>query len=236
MKNYKYSNGEVEIKNTSQSIYDNFNDFIFSDDVTVFSKLVARFDLFNRVINVPGDIVECGVYKGSGILTWLKIKRVLTPNNLKKVIGFDMFDDDDLVDILSGEDKIKMKNLFEVRNFEYKNYAPKLEQIILDAGFTQADFELIKGDASITTKDFVNKRPGFKISLLYLDMDIEKPTYDTLVNFWDRVSRGGIVVLDEYAHHQWSESLGVDKFLEQKNLTIEILQNHSFPSAIIRKP
>ena len=66
--------------------------------------------------------------------------------------------------------------------------------------------------------EFVNKRPGFKISLLYLDMDIEKPTYDTLVNFWDRISKGGIVVLDEYAHHQWSESIGVDKFLDERKI------------------
>ena len=111
MNNSKFINGENEIVNTPQSVYDSFNNFIFSDDINVFSKMVARFDLFKSVINIPGDIVECGVYKGSGILTWLKLKKIFCPNSLKKIIGFDMFDDDSLLRTLSGDDKIKMQNL-----------------------------------------------------------------------------------------------------------------------------
>ena len=146
-----------------------------------------------------------------------------------------MFDDDNLLRTLSGDDKIKMQNLFENRKFAYKDYKTQLSDIIFNAGFNQSDFELIEGDASKTTFEFMNKRPGFKISLLYLDMDIQKPTYDTLVNFWDRISKGGIVVLDEYAHHQWSESIGVDQFADEKNLKIEILNNQTAPSAILKK-
>jgi len=235
MNNFKFKNSEFEIVNTSQFVYDSFNNFIFSDDINVFSKLTARFDIFKSAIDVPGDIVECGVYKGSGLLTWLKLKRTFIPNSLKKVIGFDMFDDDNLLNMLNGDEKIKMQNLFEGRNFAYKNYEKKLYEIILKAGFNESEFELIKGDASIKTFDFANSRPGFKISILYLDMDLQKPTYDTLVNFWDRISRGGVVVLDEYAHHQWSESIGVDKFADERNLKIEVLNNQIGPSAIIRK-
>lgn len=235
MNKYKFKNGETETVNTNQSVYDSFNNFIFSDDVNVFSKLTARFDIFKSVIDVPGDIVECGVYKGSGLLTWLKLKRTFIPNSLKKVIGFDMFNDDNLLNILSGDDKIKMQKLFENRNFAYRDYEAQLFHLIMNAGFNESDFELIKGDASKTTFDFVNKRPGFKISLLYLDMDIQKPTYDTLINLWDNVSRGGIIVLDEYAHHQWSESIGADKFADEKNIKIEVLNNQVAPSAIIRK-
>jgi hypothetical protein len=65
-------------------------------------------------------------------------------------------------------------------------------------------------------------------------MDIEQPTYDALNHFWDRMSTGGIVVFDEYAHHQWSESKGVDRFVKENNLEIKSL-NFESPTAYIKK-
>ena len=79
------------------------------------------------------------------------------------------------------------------------------------------------------------KQPGFKISLLYLDLDLNTPTYNVLTAFWDKMSRGGIVIFDEYAYHQWSESIGADKFFQDKGLTIKSL-NYNTPTAYIIKP
>lgn len=234
MNKFQFSNGEFEIVNTPQSTYDDFNNFIFSSEIRVFAKLSARMSLYNKIKNIPGDIVECGVYKGSGLMTWLKLKKTFSPNFLRKIIGFDMFDQEKLLQTLTDDDKLKMEILFENRHFKYSNYKSVLHDKILNSGFTDADFELIEGDVSFTSQDFVDRRPGFKIALLYLDMDIEQPTYDALNNFWDRISNGGMVVLDEYAHHQWSESKGVDRFVKENNLEIKTLSFDS-PSAYIRK-
>jgi hypothetical protein len=221
--------------NTSQKIYDTFNDFIFSNDTKVFAKLVARTLLFKKTLNIPGDIVECGVFKGSGILTWLKLKKILCPNSMKKVIGFDFFDTKNLIDSLSGVDKGRMEELFISRNFKYnEDYKDNLEQLIQNNGFGGESFELIKGDISSSAEDFCRKRPGFKISLLYLDMDIEKPTFDALTAFWERMSIGGLVIFDEYAYHQWSESIGVDRFFKNKSIPIKIL-NFDAPTAYVQK-
>jgi hypothetical protein len=230
----KFSNNEKEVINISQDIFDNFNKFIFSDDTKIFAKMVARTIFFNEVKDVPGDIVECGVYKGSGLLTWLKLKKTLSPNAFKKIIGFDMFDSESLLNSLSGHDKETMSTLFSSRQFEYKNYDTVLHKTILDAGFDCSNFELIQGDISKTSEEFVTKRPGFKISLLYLDMDLEKPTYDALLHFWPRISKGGLVIFDEYGYHQWSESKGADKFANENNLEIKML-NYNAPTAFIKK-
>jgi len=80
------------IESLDQNFYDSFNKFIISSDLKVFGKLLARFQLFEMIKDVPGDIVECGVFKGTGIFTFLKLKRYYFPNSLKKVIGFDFFD------------------------------------------------------------------------------------------------------------------------------------------------
>lgn len=226
---------EIEIIETEQKLYDAFNDFVMSKDIKVFGKLLARTLLFEEVKDIPGDIVECGVFKGSGILTFLKLKRYLCPNTYKKVIGFDMFDSTELINNLHDIDKQTMSSLFKDRNFQHdQSYKDILEKKILNYGFQDHEFCLIKGDISITAQDFVANNPGLKISLLYLDLDLEQPTYDALCSLWEKVSNGGLVVFDEYAYSKWSESIGVDKFFKDKNADI-ISLNYICPTAYIKK-
>jgi len=231
----EFSNDEKQVINTSQEIYDSFNNFIFSNDIKVFSKLIARTILFKQVIDVPGDIIECGVFKGSGMLTWLKLKQCLSPNAFKKVIGFDFFNTKQLLSILNGIDRERMEDLFVSRRVSLdESYITILKSIISTAGFDKSTYELIEGDISFTAFDYVRKRPGAKISLLYLDLDLEKPTYDTLEAFWDIISVGGMVVFDEYAYHQWSEARGADKFFTPRKIKILNLP-YSAPTAYVTK-
>jgi len=232
----EFANSEKAEINTSQALYNAFNSFIFSNDTKVLGKLVARTLLAEKVKDIPGDIIECGVFKGSGILSWLKLKKLLYPNSMKKVVGFDFFDTDSLVKSLSGNDQMRMKELFDDRNFKHDAGAEEwVRKAIEIAGFTAADYELVKGDIGKTSKEFCGKRPGFKISLLYLDLDLGGPTYEALESLWDRVSRGGLVVFDEYAYYQWSESKGADKFFADKNVTIKVLDFNA-PTAYVIKP
>jgi hypothetical protein len=226
---------DIEIQETNQKLFDSFNDFIISSDRKVFNKLVARTLLYNEIKDVPGDIVECGVFKGSGFYTLLKLKRLLNPNSLKRVVGFDYFNTENLLLNLENSDKSTMSTLFKGRNFEHKtDFKDLLENRILKDGFTKDDFELINGDISLTSAEYVKNNPGFKISLLYIDLDLEVPTYNTLKNFWNNMTKGSIIVLDEYAHSKWSESKGVDRFIEEMNLEVKNL-NYLCPSAYIKK-
>lgn len=227
---------DLELTSNSQSFYDCFNNFIMSDDTRVFNKLIARTLLYQEVKNVPGDIVECGVFKGNGIFSFLKIKRLFNPNTYKKVIGFDFFDTEELLNsIKNSHDKDSMSNLFGGRNFTHgQTFKEKLEEELLRSGFNSNEFVLVEGDVITTTREFVKNNPGFKISLLYMDLDLDEPTYESLNNLWDNVTKGGIVVFDEYGYHKWSESKGVDRFLEEKGLEIKTL-DYMCPTAYIKK-
>lgn len=226
---------DLEIIDTKQDIYDSFNSFIMSEDIKIFGKLLARQEVFNKVKKIPGDIVECGVFKGSGIYSFLKLKRYLCPNTYKKVIGFDMFNSKELVESLNQIDKQSMSSLFEFRNFEHNDkFKHYLETKIKSHGFLDHEFELIEGDISVTSKQYIDENPGFRISLLYMDLDLSLPTLYTLENFWDRLSKGGIVVFDEYAYGKWSESCGVDEFFADKNVQI-ISMDYICPTAYVIK-
>ena len=226
---------DLEIVSQSQKIYDGFNDFMLSSDIKVFGKMLARTLLFHKVKDVPGDIIEFGVFKGTGLMTFLKLKRYFCPNTMKKVIGFDYFETDSLLNSLSSQDKQAMSTLFNERGFAHEeSFKEYLNQSILSFGFESHEFDLVKGDASETSKEYIKTRPGLKISLLYLDLDLAKPTYDVLCALWDNVSKGGIIVFDEYAYQKWSESQGVDQFFEDKDVEI-ISLNYMAPTACVIK-
>jgi hypothetical protein len=228
-------NSKEEINRTPQSVYDAFNTFIFSNDTKVLSKLLFKLRFLDLTKDVCGDILEMGVFKGSGLLGWLKLKKIFYPNSFKKIIGFDIFNPEKLIKILDGYDREYMSKLFSSRKFlQNEDYINILIESILKSGFDLSDFELVQGDVSITTKDFAKERPGVKISILYMDLDLDKPTYDSLSNLWERISSGGYVVFDEYSYHQWSETNGADRFIKENKLVIHPLDCPS-PTAFIKK-
>jgi hypothetical protein len=220
--------------NTNQLIYDYFNNFIFSKDRNIFNKLYYRIKFYEMTKHLVGDIVECGVFKGSGLLTWLKMVDMTEPNSIKKVIGFDFFDNS-FVNKLQGVDKELMNEVF-VRCESNKNdiALETISNLIINSGIEPDKFDLVKGDVSETTQLYLEHKPGFRISILYLDMDLAEPTYDALINLWDRILDGGIIVFDEYGYHSWSESNGVDKFIKEKGLKL-ISTNVKTPTAYIIK-
>jgi hypothetical protein len=227
----------LELTKESQSLFNSFNSFILSEDRRVFSKLISRALLYNEVKDIPGDIVECGVFKGTGLYTFLKLKGLYNPNSSKKVVGFDFFDTDQLISSISNKtDKEAMDVLFKERNFTHEtSFKDYLSTKLIQDGFLNTDFELVDGDLSITSKEYSENNPGFKISLMYMDVDLEEPTYNALNNLWDNITKGGIVVFDEYGYNKWSESKGVDRFIEEKNIEIKSL-NYMCPTAYIKKP
>lgn len=222
---------------TNQNIYDSFNSFIFSSDRNVFNKLIIKHYLYDMVRDLHGDIVECGVFKGSGLLSWLKILDMYEPNSLKKVIGFDFFNPS-FVDTLQNDiDKKTMKQVFDRDvNLSLDDVSKEgIERKIVNAGFKKERYDLVAGDISVSSVNYIQERPGMRISILYLDMDLEKPTYDALSSMWNRVVSGGIVVFDEYAYHSWSESNAVDRFVQEHDLKL-FNTNIKAPTAYIIKP
>lgn len=206
-----------DIVNDNQKMYDAFNTFIFSNDRNVFNKLYSKFEFYERTKHLAGDIVECGVFKGSGLSSWLKILQLKEPNTLKKVIGFDIFDPSFIDDISDKIDQSTMKQVFDRDKGLTKNDVSfeGVKTKLVDAGFPLDKFELIKGDVKETTKTYIEERPGARISLLYLDMDLYEPTMNALKNLLPIVVKGGIIIFDEYGYHKWSESAAADVICEQ---------------------
>ena len=60
----------------NNDIWDIYNSFILSDDIDRLKKILVRFNLYKMTKDLPGDIVECGVFKGVGFTFWLKLLKI----------------------------------------------------------------------------------------------------------------------------------------------------------------
>jgi len=71
--------------------WDLYNGFFLNDDIERLRKFMVREHFFRMSLNLPGDIVELGVFKGTGIAQLLKMREIFIPASNKKIIGFDLF-------------------------------------------------------------------------------------------------------------------------------------------------
>jgi hypothetical protein len=221
-------------KKTPQEVYDSFNFLVFNNDVRVIFKMIKKITLYNKIKNLNGDIFEFGVFKGASIALWLQLIKMNEFNSLTSVVGFDYFSSNEILSSLDGENQKLMTDVIKRAENE--------DDLNIDTIYNKCNnilpnrLKLIKGDASKTCISFKKENPGARIKLLYLDLDLDEPTYNVLVNLWNLVVKDGIVVLDEYGFHKWDESNGVDRFLKtiegQYTLTNTNIQG---PTLVITK-
>ena len=55
-------------------------------------RFLAMYEIFKLALPVKGSVVECGVYRGFGLMAWAKPSAMLEPENLtRRIYGFDTF-------------------------------------------------------------------------------------------------------------------------------------------------
>jgi hypothetical protein len=201
-------------------------------------KLLHRFEYFLKIKDIPGDIVEIGVFKGSGVSSFLKFIEIYCSNSNKQVIGFDIFDTekaDAILDKDSQLDKKTMKVVYDRINHSELSIE-SVQNRIENTKIKNDKFKLVPGDIEVSIPGFLEENPGFRISLLYIDVDLDRPTYLSLKYLWDRILPGGYILFDEYEYHKFSESNGVERFLRERNLEFDLKStNWIAPTAFLLK-
>ena len=200
------------VKETSQCVYDSYNALLFSGDSRVFNKMMKKTELYMKVKDLAGDILEFGVFKGAGMALFLNLKKMYEPNSIMKVIGFDFFNSEALTDTLDGLNRSMMTavlNRVDSNELSVENVKKRLSV------FNGDTYKLIEGEAVANSKQFSLDNPGARIKILYMDIDLGEPTYNILKILWNKVVKEGVVIFDEYGYHKWDESDGVDKFLKE---------------------
>ncbi len=186
-------------------------------------RFLALYEIFKRVLPVKGSVVECGVFRGFGVMSWAKLSAMLEPENLtRRIYGFDTFDG---FPSYSPADANAVAAP-EVGGLKANSYE-ELQQLI--AEFDKDRFlghvdkvHLVKGDLAETVPRFVQEHPHLMVSLLFLDVDLYEPTKVAIDHFVPRMPRGAVIAFDELDNPMWpGETLALLETVGIRNLRLE---------------
>ncbi len=184
--------------------------------------------------NVPGDFVECGVWKG-GAAALMASAQLRFGTRRRQIHLFDSFEG---LPKASGEkDGEKAQQLFGSQNGEGPEHsyifpvdeAVSRDLLVNQIGYPSDHVIYHKGWFQDTVPRAKEKGLIKKIALLRLDGDLYHSTKVCLENLWDLVVPNGIIIIDDYRHFEGCKK-ATDEFIA--TLKFKPLLNHVGSSGI----
>jgi hypothetical protein len=237
---YYWQEIEALAKARGYSLKDLFEHFPAYAMRRYLARFLSHYEMFRQIADLPGCIVELGVFRGRTLFTWANLLETFCPADRRRIVyGFDHFrgldkftERDGAYDTPNG----KVQGGFKAEEAELRLLTKlhNLDNLIPGAPRT----EIVAGDLMETIPAFLESHPGLRISLLHFDVDLYEPTLFGLRSLYPLVVAGGIVCFDEYGVVPWKgETDAADDYfstLPQR----PVLRKHSFtgfPSGYFQK-
>lgn len=168
-----------------------------ADEAIVWRRYILACAAYH-CLHIPGDFVECGVYVGTGVKTVMDY--LGGPAFPKTFWGYDTFDYNPVEGhSFAGQEE----GFYEKVQERFQDYP----QVRLVKGFLPDSFE--------------NNEPA-SIAYLHIDLNNVEGEVAVLERLFDRVSPGGIIVLDDY---EWAgiyrpQKMAEDQWFDQRKYRI----------------
>ena len=215
-------------KISRKDVWESENIFFLKSDYTRFSKIIYQYEIYKKIIDLPGDIFELGVFKGSSFLRFLNLRKILETDHSRKIIGFD-----DFGSFTPQKNKLDKKFIKEwtKETGGYGISKNELEEIIKEKKID--NIELVKGDVEKTLPKFLKKNSHVKISILHIDLDVYKPSKKALNLLYSKIVKGGVILIDDYGVLP-GITKAIDEFNKKYNFKLQKLKYYKTPSFIIK--
>ena len=202
-------------------------------------RIVGLMDAvkYVSVNNIPGAIVECGVWRGGSVMAaaYALIGLQQTSRDLYLFDTFEgmseptekdiMFDGQSAADILRNSERkegVDSYWCFESQESVARNVA--------STGYPREQLHLVKGKV----EDTIPKHAPEQIALLRLDKDWYESTAHELFHLYPRVSPNGIVIIDDYGHWQGARR-AVDEYFAKQSFK-PLLNRQDYTGRLLVKP
>ncbi len=165
---------------------------------------------------IPGDIVECGVWKGGSMMAVAKALLALGASD-RRLHLFDTYEG--MCEPTEHDRSFRGEAASTLLQAEPKGteggvwaYCPleEVRQNLAGTGYDPSQMVFVRGRVEETIPEQAPER----IALLRLDTDWYESTYHELVHLYPRLSVGGVLVLDDYGYWQGARR-AVDQWLEE---------------------
>ena len=181
------------------------------------SYLFSIFNLYEKVRELPGHIVELGVGAGRNSILFGNLLKITSQHNNYKYFGFDTFKNYTDKDFIENPSLIKNKNKWDGNSLEY------VEKRIRSHGL-ESICTFIEGDIRNTLDSFLNSpnlkksADAFHCKLLYIDTSSYTPAKIGMEKLYDHIVPGGIISIDQRS--QGGETNAIIEFCNEKSLEV----------------
>lgn len=188
-------------------------------------RFLAHYELFKQVIDVPGCIVELGVFRGNSLFTWANLLETFCPfDTSRRVYGFESFEG---LPSFSTEDGNLRPSVGKCPE-SFKGSRTEVEILVelynrrLSVPGSQR-LSIVAGKIEDTLSSFLDSHPGLMVSLLHVDLDLYAAVKHSLGLLFDRVIHHGIICFDDYGSDLWpGETRAVNEFFRERNLALKL--------------
>lgn len=188
---------------------------------------MARMYVLYRAVDfivaadIPGDIVECGVWRGGSAM--LCAHALIERSSMERKIW--LYDTFEGMSAPSDHDR-DWQGQGVRRHWEELerpdggsdwDYAPfeNVQNSMAETGYPDEKTVFVKGKVEDTIPDTAPER----IALLRLDTDWYESTYHELVHLFPRVSRGGVIIIDDYGYWK-GQKQAVDRYFREQGISL----------------
>ena len=194
-------------------LYDECREFT----MTSVERMCALYEATRYVIanDIPGDFVECGVFRGGSAMLMACALRNLGVSD-RTIWLYDTFegmseptDHDVTIEGFAARDRWRRLQCDDHNEWVY---APldEVRHNLARTGYPSERLRFVQGKV----EDTVPAETPTGVALLRLDTDWYESTYHELVHLYPRLTPGGVLILDDYGHWQGARDATDQYFAE----------------------
>lgn len=203
------------------------------------ARIVANLRAVDYILRsrIPGDIVECGVWRGGSSMA-MALRLLQQGDSSRKMWMYDTYSgmaDASALDVSyageSGAASLASAKRRDVPDPGRSSAYASLDEVranMRTTGYPLNKVEFIKG---LVEQTLPGTAPD-KISLLRIDTDWYESTKHELVHLYPRLSLGGVLIIDDYGHWQGARR-AVDEYFAD---TPVFLNRIDYTGRLVIKP
>ena len=162
---------------------------------------------------IPGDMVECGVWKGGSVMA-MALTLLQLGERDRSLYLFDTFSGmtpptDRDVDFEGQQARVILD---EVR---CEASQQEVENAVFSTGYDREKIHFVRGRVEET----IPAHAPELIALLRLDTDWYESTQHELLHLFPRLARGGVIIIDDYGHWRGARQ-AVDEYIAQNQIPL----------------
>lgn len=180
---------------------------------------------------IPGDFVECGVWKGGSVMEILRTL-IRLGDQTRHIYLFDTFAGmtAPTTEDVSYDGEVAEETYIKVNRKLITVSLPDVKRAVLSLGYDASKIHFIEGDILKT----VPSQAPQKIALLRLDTDWYESTLHEMNHLYPRLSPQGVLIVDDYGHWKGSKK-AVDEYMKAHKLPL-FLNRIDYSGRLVVKP